>query len=243
MTPSHRPDRQQGVFETLLVLDGEPVELDAHLARLGSSVRTLYGEHLPIGTEEQARESAIELDPGRLRLSIVPDGAQLRCETAAEAVDPTVPFADPKSGVALASFRLPGGLGAHKWCDRSLLPATAGDTAPLLLDRSGEVLEAGWANVFAVHDGVLSTPPLDGRILPGVTRAAAIEVAQAAGFEVAERRLTREDLLAAEEVFLTSSVRRIAAARELDGAVLGGVGRIGAAVGDALRPRPSHVGA
>jgi branched-subunit amino acid aminotransferase/4-amino-4-deoxychorismate lyase len=242
MQPSRRPDTKQGVFETLLVLDGEPIELDAHLARLQRSLRTLYGKPLPAGTEELARESATGLEPGRLRLSIVPSGGGFRCKAAAEAIDPAIPFHDPNDGVALVSYPLPGGLGAHKWCDRSCLPQTDAGTAPLLLDTDGAVLEAGWANVFAVRDGILSTPPLDGRILPGVTRAAAIGIAQRAGTKVTERRLVREDLLAADEVFLTSSVRRVEAARELNGAALGGAGEIAATVGAALQRRPTHAG-
>jgi para-aminobenzoate synthetase/4-amino-4-deoxychorismate lyase len=243
MPSSHRPDPSQGVFETLLVLDGEPVELDDHLARLEASVLALYGVTMPIETEELARESAVGLDLGRLRVAVAPESAGLRCEAAAEALDPTDRSEGSDGGVALTSFPLPGGLGAHKWRDRSVLPASAPDTAPLLLDRGDEVLEAGWANLFAVHRGVLSTPPLDGRILPGVTRAAAIEAARAAGVAVAERRLTRADLLSAEEVFLTSSVRRVVAARELDGVRLSGLGEVGRTLGAELRPHPSHAGA
>jgi para-aminobenzoate synthetase / 4-amino-4-deoxychorismate lyase len=234
MPQSRGPDLSQGVFETLLVLDGEPVELGAHLDRLASSLHTLYGKPPPAGIEGLAREDAADLDTGRLRLTVVPNGDRLQCGAAAEAIDPRIPSLDREAGIALQSFSLPGGLGAHKWCDRSRLPAGAAGAVPLLLDRDDEVLEAGWANVFVVRDGVLATPPLDGRILPGVTRAAAIDVALRAGIEVAQRRLTQEDLLGAEEVFLTSSVRRVEAARELDGAALGGTGEIGAALGEAL---------
>ena len=46
-TQSPRPDEREGVFETILVLDERPIELDAHLARLAASVRILYGEDPP----------------------------------------------------------------------------------------------------------------------------------------------------------------------------------------------------
>ena len=70
---------------------------------------------------------------------------------------------------------VPGGLGPHKWRDRTLLEAHEADdpdTIPLLLDADGLVLEASRANVV-VRDagGALHTPPADGRILPGVTAA------------------------------------------------------------------------
>ena len=74
---------------------------------------------------------------------------------------------------------------------------------PLLVDLDGYVLESWGANVFArLPGGTLATPPLDGRILPGVARAQLLEVHTGA----AERRLTLADVLAAEEVFLTSAL-------------------------------------
>jgi para-aminobenzoate synthetase / 4-amino-4-deoxychorismate lyase len=63
--------------------------------------------------------------------------------------------------------------------------------------------------VFAVEDGVLLTPAADGRILPGVARARAIETAVSLGLEVREQRLGLERMIAAGEAFLTGSVRGI----------------------------------
>jgi len=133
------------------------------------------------------------------------------------------------------SHVVPGGLGEHKWVDRSLLDEAQaglpGDVLPLVVDSDGAVLEASRANVFVVHDGALHTPPLDGRILPGITRARLIERAAAAAIPVHERALSRDDLLAADEVFLTGSVRGIELATSLDGIALGDERR----VSDALR--------
>jgi len=115
--------------------------------------------------------------------------------------------------MALRPFLVPGGLGEHKWADRDGLAWTEAGEAkgalPLVLDSGEEVLEASRANVFVVDDGVLLTPPADGRILPGVTRARAIETAGSLGIEVREERLDVERLIAAREAFLTGSVRGI----------------------------------
>ena len=46
-TISPRPDPRAGVFETILVVEDRPVDLDAHLRRLGASVRALYGGEPP----------------------------------------------------------------------------------------------------------------------------------------------------------------------------------------------------
>ena len=96
------------------------------------------------------------------------------------------------------------------------------------------MLEAARANVFAVHDGALFTPPLDGRILPGVTRARVIELAESAAIPVHERPLHRNDLLRADEVLLTGSVRGIQRVDSLDGVTLAGSSAIATRLSAAL---------
>lgn len=222
--PTPRPDPRLGVFETLLVAGGRPVEPDAHMARLGASVRELYGAELDDGAADLVLGAAEGLGVGRVRLTAVPRDGGIALHAHGEAIDPTSGFALAARAVALRSLIVPGGLGAHKWADRTLLEraeANAPDGAiALLLDDDGFVLEASRANVFALRDGALVTPPADGRILPGIARAALIEVARDAGHEVREGPLTAADLTAADGVFLTGSVRGVQPASSLDGAEL-----------------------
>ena len=112
-----------------------------------------------------------------------------------------------------------------------------GESLPLLFDVGEEVLEAGRGNVFIADGDILKTPAADGRILPGTARAAAIEVARGGGIEVREERLTRDDLFAADEVFLTGSVRGVEPVRSLDGASLAATGGLGALLATGLRGR------
>ena len=70
--------------------------------------------------------------------------------------------------------------------------------------------EATASNLFAVLDGTLVTPPLSCGVLPGITRAAVLELAHALGIAVAEREIAEPELAAASEIFLTSSIREIA---------------------------------
>ena len=77
------------------------------------------------------------------------------------------------------------------------------------------MLEASRANIFAVDRELLITPPADGRILPGVARAAAIDSARALGIDVREERLPFDRLLAAGEAFLTGSVRGVEPVRSV----------------------------
>lgn len=222
MRSSPHADPQRGLFETLLVVDGRAVEVDAHVERLTRSLAALFGAELPDGAREAIAEGARHLHRGRLRLTAVPGAAgpaRIAVDTAL--VDEAQMFPSARRGIALRSFAVEGGLGAHKWADRSLVDRFAASLAaaelPLLLDAGGEVLEAARANVFAIRDGILLTPPSDGRIVPGIARARTLELARAAGREVREERLLLDDLLAAEEVFLTNSVRGVEPVRAIDG--------------------------
>jgi para-aminobenzoate synthetase/4-amino-4-deoxychorismate lyase len=236
-TTPQRPDPARGVFETLLVVGGEPVELERHLDRIGASIAALYGGELPAGAAGLVRERTAGLALGRVRLDVAPAADSLRCEAVAAAIDPAIIFPTWDNGAELRGLPLPGGLGPHKLADRPALPDSTGTIVPLLLEEDGEVLEAGRANVFVAQRGVLVTPAADGRILPGLTRAAVLAIAGEETIPVRERTLGREELLGADEVFLTGSVRGIEPARSLDGLPLPAGGEIGELIATGLRQR------
>lgn len=222
MNPPPPPDRSAGLFETLLVAEGRPVALDAHLDRLAASVREIFGAELPPGLAAEAERAAAGVPLGRLRIDLAPDpdGALLPSFSVAP-IEPGFTF--PERGEALRAVVAPGWSGEHKWADRGWLEEVEeqlGEEVPLIVDGDGHVLEAGRANVFLVADGALATPPADSRILPGTARAATIELAHELGIEVAERPLSLHDVRSAEAVFLTSSVRGLRPARSLDGVPL-----------------------
>jgi para-aminobenzoate synthetase / 4-amino-4-deoxychorismate lyase len=230
------PEPERGIFETLLVLAGRPVELDLHMTRLARSLGELYDASPPADARELVLTAAAETELGRLRLDVSPqdgDGVQVAD------VDPALVF--PAFGVApeLHAVEVPGWNGAHKWADRRLLEqaeAEAGGAVPLLLDE-GAVLETSRGSVFAASGGVLSTPPLDGRILPGVTRAVAIEAAREEGLEVREEELSLRWLLDADEVFTTGAVRGVEPVRALRGMREWGEGELTRRVAATLRAR------
>jgi D-alanine transaminase len=90
-----------------------------------------------------------------------------------------------------------------------------------LLVRAGRVTEGAATNVFAVCDGVVTTPPTGAHLLAGVTRALVLELAAAAGFRVAERALTVAEARAAGELWLSSSTKGVLALTRLDGRAVG----------------------
>jgi para-aminobenzoate synthetase/4-amino-4-deoxychorismate lyase len=207
------PDPSAGVFETLLVVRGSLVELDAHLQRLRDSVRELFGAELPDGSRELALEHAAGLSIARLRLTVAPGADDLlRADVITADVDRDNVFPSWERSITLRSFPVSGWSGAHKWADRAGLAAMEaslpGGELPVLLE-SEELLEASRANLFAVDGETLLTPPADGRILPGVARARAIAAARTLGIEVREQPLSADSVLAAGEAFLTGSVRGV----------------------------------
>lgn len=221
MRSSPHADPSQGLFETLLVLDGRPVEVDAHVERLAASVSALFGIELPAEARTTIAEGAGRVHRGRLRLTVVPKAGRLETSLSTAEIDAAEVLPSHECGIALRSFVVEGGLGAHKWADRRLVDrfaeVTEAGEIPLLVDTDDEVLEASRSNVFAVRGGTILTPPADGRIVPGIARLRTIELTRARGQTVREERLPLDDLLAADEVFLTNSVRGIEAVRSIDG--------------------------
>jgi para-aminobenzoate synthetase/4-amino-4-deoxychorismate lyase len=214
-----RPDPAHGVFETLLVQDGRPGRLEQHLARLSASLAELYGAELDPGVAARALDAAAGAGAGRARMRIL---AEHDGSVAITLSHSPIPDA-PAEAALLTPFLLPGGLGAHKWSDRRLLEelaACAPGTVPLLLDTDGQVLEAAHANVWIVEDATLLTPPADGRILPGITRAGLLSGEPSAREEPLE--LAR--LEKAEAVFLTSSITLRRPARLAGAGAVAGAG-------------------
>lgn len=230
-----QPDRARGIFETLLVLDGEPIQLDAHLHRLAQSLDAVYSMELPPQAEEELRRAAEGIPLGRLRLTAALTEGGLGLDLLAGGVEPEAVF--PAQGMKLHTLPVSSGLGAHKWVDRPGIDRPApGQSGALIVDE-GEALEAGWANVFAVRGGTLFTPPLDGRLLPGTTRGALLQIADEKGIGVRQGPLRPADLLAADEVFLSGSIRGVEAALELDGRPLAGCGPLSRRLAAALARR------
>ncbi|MBS1886880.1 MAG: aminotransferase class IV [Actinobacteria bacterium] len=223
MSTTPLPDARRGLYETLLVVDERPVALERHLERLGASLRGQFGAELPGDLAGGVVAACAGIGLGRLRIDVAFEGAEPSWTAVATRIDRDEFFPPWERGANLRSVPAPDWAGAHKWADRRWLEQLERDldpAVPLLIGADGRVLEAARANVFAVLDGVLATPPLDGRILPGTARAETLELAASLGIEAAAMPLTAADLLRSGEVFLTSSVRGIRPARSLDGTPL-----------------------
>jgi branched-chain amino acid aminotransferase len=199
--------RGDGAFEVIRVYDGVPYAFDAHLARLQRTGDTI---RLPVdleavradshrllaeaGTGEDAQLLRIMLTRGGRRILLtermpsVPEQARLMSVT----YSPTRVLDGAKT-LSYAANMLAGRL-AHE----------AGYDEALLVTPHGRVLEAPTSSIFYAIGGELFTPPLDEHILASITRALVLDVTGAT-----ERAVTLEELKAADEVFLASTVREV----------------------------------
>lgn len=94
------------------------------------------------------------------------------------------------------------------------------DANPLLLDDDNYVTETSTSNLFIVKDSVISTPAVN--ILHGVTRQVVLELAASIRLDAHETNLTLNDVIAADEVFVSSSLSGICSVTQINGQTVGG---------------------
>jgi branched-chain amino acid aminotransferase len=108
--------------------------------------------------------------------------------------------------------------GAYINASMAKMEATqAGFDEAIMLNPLGHVSEGTGQNLFMVRNGEILTPPLIDGPLPGITRESIIQVARDLGMTLTEISLTRADLYAAEELFLTGSATEVVPICEIDG--------------------------
>jgi 4-amino-4-deoxychorismate lyase len=236
--PLLRPDdfgvmRGEGVFETTLVHAGEPRDLPEHLLRLAMSARHLDFQ-VPPGDDwlRGARAVIQGWAGGDMALRLVatrgPAGGPPTCYVTGSPVAERA-VRQRSEGISVLTLDRGFSAAAAPWmltAAKTLSYAVnmaalrharaAGAEDVIFIASGGAVLEAATATVVTVRGRVLTTPPPEG-ILDGITVARLMRSAQAAGWATARRRLTRDDLLTADGVFLVSSVRLVAPVTSIDG--------------------------
>jgi branched-subunit amino acid aminotransferase/4-amino-4-deoxychorismate lyase len=191
----------------------QPVLLRAHVERLGRSAHSLRLQP-PEGIEELARAavSAAGCEEGVLRLfrtsaTLLATVGELPAGLAALRA----------RGIAMVTIRFQAaglltGVKATSYATALAAVAEAGRRSAddaLYLGEGETVLEATMANIWWRDGDVLSTPSLTTGVLPGVTRAAVMQLAGEAGYRLREGVFTLPALLRSEEAFTSSAVREI----------------------------------
>ncbi len=232
-----------GVFETLRVYAGVPFLLEEHLARLFASCR-IVDIDVPWSRDQllaQVRllvESNPSVSHARLRITVTRGGGRPPAATfGSPTLLMTVDAFEPPEG-SLYDFGVDVEVSKHmrqasRWNRvkstsyqaHLMLRREASSTRVfevLQFSRDGVLTEGSYTNVFVVGaDNVLRTPrPREG-CLKGITRNAVLTIAAQTDISVHEGGITREQLDAATEVFLTGSLVEIVPVRRVDGTTVG----------------------
>ncbi|HIF9535116.1 TPA: branched-chain amino acid transaminase [Photobacterium damselae] len=126
----------------------------------------------------------------------------------------TIPTAAKAGGNYLSSLLVGGEARRHGYAEG------------IALNVEGYISEGAGENLFVVRNGIISTPPATGSILPGITRDTIMTLAKKLGYEVREENIAREALYLADEVFMTGTAAEIVPVRSVDQITVG-VGKRG----------------
>ena len=234
-----------GVFEGIRVYRGKVFRLKVHIERLYESARSIHLE-IPINREQMtdavvSTVKANNKQDGYIRLLVTRGAGGLGLDPR-KTTDPQViiivdditmyPQELYQNGleiVTAATIRnhpaaLSPRIKSLNYLNNVMAKIEgirAGCLEALMLNHKGEIAECTGDNIFLVKRGVLRTPPLDAGVLEGVTRNAVIELAQAANIPVEQIALTRHDVFAADECFLTGTAAEVIPVVKCDGRTIG----------------------
>jgi branched-subunit amino acid aminotransferase/4-amino-4-deoxychorismate lyase len=217
-----------GLFETMRAINGRVFRLGDHLRRLNSSAEALsiFNSYSDEAIERGIAQllEANELTEARMRLSLS-NGPIGTDGTASTNLLMTAPAFTPYPAeyyakgvrVILCNFRQSGKdpYAGHKTtCYGPRLVALKDAHEKLAAEAlwfttENALAEGCISNVFLVKDGTLYTPPVTTPVLPGVARKTVIEIAEAADIPCYEQLLRIDDLLSADEVFLTNVIMEV----------------------------------
>jgi branched-chain amino acid aminotransferase len=234
-----------GIFEGIRVYDGCVFMLEEHLERLEYSAKALILK-LPWSRSEISDavcetcrrngitngyirllvtrgEGSLGLSPKSCphpSLIVIADAIQLYPKAYYEEGLKIITVPTRRSGPAM----LPPTVKSLNYVNNILAKIEAqhcGYEEAIMLDDQGFVAECTGDNVFIIHKGVIYTPPAYTGALKGITRAAAMDIAESLGFQVVEKVLTRYDIWIAEECFLTGTAAEVIPVIEVDARPIG----------------------
>lgn len=216
-----------GVFTTLRVYGGIPFAFERHWNRLARDADRVQ---LALSHSASATRKAIDaviaanaIGDGSMRIYFIRNGSSLwGSDEELPDVDLIIYSIDlpARAGATELSLMPHGRHSANPLCGTKVTAwlnnvwhleqaRRAGFEDAILLNERGEVAEATAANVFCVRGGQVSTPPTSSGCLRGVSREVLLEIAPRAGIPIAERTLVPDELLTADEVFISSTTRQV----------------------------------
>lgn len=223
-----------GLFETLRAYAGWVFALDRHLRRLRKGAAQIG---LPMDADVDHWRGVMSRLLRRNRLTSVESSLRLTVTRGPDILGTLVPPEVPSAPTVLLvarpveeaiAERQQAGIGVItiQWGDpfnplgiKSLnylyhmlamvRAKERGAQEAIFVASDGSIVEGATSNVFCVANGVVTTPPEDAGLLPGITREVVIELGRKEGLDVREASLPLDALLGADEAFLTGSVKEV----------------------------------
>jgi branched-chain amino acid aminotransferase len=232
------------VFETLRTYRGVPFGLGEHMQRLARSAALVFIDlPAPLGTLEaevleavaagQNPESYVRvmITRGQGALGLDPSLAERPSRVIIVQPLGTPPEHHYTDGVSVISYRtqrqvdatsaVGAKVGNYLVSVLAMREASrVGAVEALIVDGRGAVLEGATSNVFLVVRDRLVTPDLSAGVLAGITRAHVLDEASALGIAIELRTPSLDEAYAADEVFITSSIRELMPVVRLDERVI-----------------------
>ena len=228
-----------GVYEVIPAYGNKPFRLEEHFARLNNSLSAVRIEN-PYTKEQWSKIFLRLLADGNGDQSIylhITRGVAPRDHGFPPETAPTVfVMCSPLSSAA--TTLLENGIAAitlddirWQYCrikSIALLPnillrqeALDKDAIEAILIRDGNMTEGSASNIFIVKDAVIKTPPHSDQLLPGITRDLIVELAHQHNMTCEETIITEQELLDADEVWLSSSTKEVIAVTQLNQQAVG----------------------
>jgi D-alanine transaminase len=218
-----------GIYEVLRTYRGRLHAVEEHMRRLFRSLDAIQLKHsfTAAGLEKNILEAVKRAGFGDSLIYLqITRGATKRAKEFPKGAEPTLVITVRELELPAPALRSRGvaiqTAEDIRWqrCDIKsvcLLPnvlasqraRAAGCFEALFVEKDGTVNECASANIFIVTQGTVATPPLGTRLLGGITREEVIALARKHGVPMEERRVTLDELLAADEVFLTGTTAEI----------------------------------
>jgi branched-chain amino acid aminotransferase len=250
-----------GIYETMRAYQGTIFLLDKHLARLQRSA-DLISLKLPLALDKigetlreslrvnKLREAYVRLHlsrgPGEVGLDPALCASPTMVITTKQFKDYPIAYYERGVSVAIVKTRrnhplaLDPSIKATNFLNNILAKIEsiqAGAYEGIMLNWEGLVAEGTISNIFHAKDGVLYTPHLETGILDGVTRGLALDLARQAQFPCKETAIRPQELMDADECFLTNTTMEIMPVTMIDNKPIGSgkPGRITAVLGQAYK--------
>lgn len=199
----------RGVFETMLVYNGNIILLDYHLERLNNSIKKLQIGSVISKEEIIALVSKVDLSYNKV-LKLVVTIKNILVTTR----DINYKYKDYQKGFALKisdvkrnSTSILTYIKSTNYIENIIennKAKTSGYNEVIFLNENNYIAEGSTSNIFMINDGIIYTPRVETGILPGVIRRWVLE-----NFQVVEKDITIKELNRAQEIFVTNSVMGI----------------------------------